>query len=281
MASSFSDLLRYEKMADGENDDTWGQILNTQVELLEDAIAGRATITGLGATDRTLTTANGATDEARMVVLDLTGALTANIAIIVPTSTKFYIVENSTTNAFTVTVRTSAGTGIVVEQNRALLLYCDGTNVLEVNAEPPGDVARATAATLADDSTLFGALAVTAFARLAVGSSFTAGQAVTSVSLTDGANIATDAALGNYFRVTLAGNRTLDNPTNLLDGQALVYKILQDATGSRTLAYGSIFRFPAGTAPVLTTTANATDLITCLYDSTDNELLCSFQLNES
>ena len=115
---------------------------------------------------------------------------------------------------------------------------------------------------------------------MAVSTSWTSGQAVTSVSLTDGATISTDAALGNYFRVTLAGNRTLANPTNMKDGQGLVFKILQDGTGSRTLAYGTKFKFPGGTAPVLTTAANSTDVITGVYDSTDDEILCSFQLDE-
>jgi hypothetical protein len=90
------------------------------------------------------------------------------------------------------------------------------------------------------------------------------------VSLTDGANIATDLALGNNFSVTLAGNRTLDNPTNLVAGQSGVIKITQDGTGSRTLAYGSYWDFAGGTAPTLTTTANAVDILAYYVDSSTN-----------
>jgi len=64
--------------------------------------------------------------------------------------------------------------------------------------------------------------------------------------------------------VTLGGNRTLANPTNLTAGQHGVIVITQDGTGSRTLAYGSNFKFPAGSAPTLTTTANAVDVL-CYY----------------
>lgn len=89
-------------------------------------------------------------------------------------------------------------------------------------------------------------------------------------ALTDGANIATDAAAGDVFTVTLAGNRTLDNPTNLQAGQKLTFIVTQDATGSRTLAYGNAFKFPGSVEPVLSTSANAVDLIQFLVEDSSN-----------
>lgn len=109
-------------------------------------------------------------------------------------------------------------------------------------------------------------------ARLNVAQAWTKAQYVTPVALTDAANIATDASLGNVFRVVLAGNRTLDNPTNLGNGQTLVWHIKQDATGSRTLAFGSKFDFKG--SAVLSTTANAIDVISGTYNSTDDKILC-------
>jgi hypothetical protein len=94
------------------------------------------------------------------------------------------------------------------------------------------------------------------------------------VVLTDGANIAIDAALANNFRVTLGGNRTLDNPTNLIDGQVFNVRIIQDGTGSRTLAYGSLYKFPGGVVPTLSTAANAKDFLSCQYDATGGTLFC-------
>jgi hypothetical protein len=78
-------------------------------------------------------------------------------------------------------------------------------------------------------------------------------------ALTDGANIAPNFDDSNFFSVTLAGNRTLGNPSNLVAGQSGSIFITQDATGSRTLAYGSYWDFAGGTAPSLSTVANTVD----------------------
>ena len=79
------------------------------------------------------------------------------------------------------------------------------------------------------------------------------------VSLTDGANISVDFNAGQNFHLTLAGNRTLDNPTNCVPGQVGSIFIVQDGSGSRTLAYGTSWEFIGGTAPTLTTDAAAVD----------------------
>lgn len=85
--------------------------------------------------------------------------------------------------------------------------------------------------------------------------------AAAEVSLTDAASIAVDFSTGLNFGVTIADNRTLANPTNTKVGQAGFIRIAQDATGSRTLAFGTNYKFSEGTAPTMTTTANAEDLL--------------------
>jgi len=107
-------------------------------------------------------------------------------------------------------------------------------------------------------------------AKTDVAQSFTAAQRGTVVALTDGTTITADFALANNFSVTLAGNRTLANPTNLTVGQSGVIKVTQDGTGSRTLAYGSNWDFAAGTVPTLTTTANAVDILAYYVDGASN-----------
>jgi len=92
--------------------------------------------------------------------------------------------------------------------------------------------------------------------------------------LTDGATINVPARLSDSFRVTLGGNRTLANPTGLYDGQVFNVRIIQDGTGSRTLAYGSKYKFPGG-APTLSTAAGAKDFLSCQYDTADDTLFCS------
>lgn len=96
------------------------------------------------------------------------------------------------------------------------------------------------------------------------------------VSLTDAATIATDASLGTVFTVTLGGNRTLGNPTNMVAGQLYRWIIVQDGTGTRTLAYGSAFTWPAGSVPTVTATAAAISVINALYDG--SKLRASAQL---
>lgn len=92
------------------------------------------------------------------------------------------------------------------------------------------------------------------------------------VTLTDASTIAVNAALSGNFRVTLAANRTLGNPTNLVSGMVFNIRIKQDATGGRTLSYGSKYKFPGGTAPLLSTAANAIDFMSCQYDGTDDTI---------
>lgn len=104
------------------------------------------------------------------------------------------------------------------------------------------------------------------------------GQAVSPFALTDGASIAVDATQSNSFTVTLAGNRALANPTGIIAGQFLEFSFLQDATGSRTLSYGTNFKFPGGTAPVLTTAANAEDDMSC-WARTTVILICQILSN--
>jgi hypothetical protein len=90
---------------------------------------------------------------------------------------------------------------------------------------------------------------------------FTSGQRGEITALSDGATITPDMNDSNNFSVTLGGNRTLANPSNIAVGQCGSIFIAQDGSGSRTLAFGSYYDFVDGTAPTLTTTASAVDRI--------------------
>ena len=86
-----------------------------------------------------------------------------------------------------------------------------------------------------------------------------------SQTLTDGATINWDVALGRVATVTLGGNRTMAKPTNLKVG-TYILRVYQDGSGSRTLTWNAAFKWTAQTAPVLTTTGNAMDVITFFSD---------------
>lgn len=111
-------------------------------------------------------------------------------------------------------------------------------------------------------------------AGIGINNTFTKAQRVTPSVLVDAVTIAVDASLSNTFTVTLAGNRTLGNPTNLVDGQNINVFVKQDAVGGRTLAYASKWKFPSGLAPTLTATANAVDCISGIYDATSDTIRC-------
>lgn len=85
-------------------------------------------------------------------------------------------------------------------------------------------------------------------------------------TLTDAASIAWPLDTAQVATVTLTDNRTLANPTNMKAGGTYQLIVRQDATGSRTLAYGSAYKWPSGTAPTLTTAASSIDLLTFLSD---------------
>jgi len=111
------------------------------------------------------------------------------------------------------------------------------------------------------------ATAGTDYAGISTAQSFTAGQRGSVSALTDGATITPNFNTANNFSLTLGGNRTLANPTNITAGQSGVIVITQDATGGRTLAFGSYWDFSGGTAPTLTTAANAVDVLVYYVNS--------------
>lgn len=92
---------------------------------------------------------------------------------------------------------------------------------------------------------------------------------IVPVTLADQATIATDASSSSHFRVTLAGNRTLGNPTSARDGQKILWEIIQDGTGGRTLALDTKFVLGSDIdSSTLTTTANKRDFLGVAYNST-------------
>jgi hypothetical protein len=90
----------------------------------------------------------------------------------------------------------------------------------------------------------------------------------TTQTLTDAPSIDWDVALGAMATVTLTDNRALANPTHLVNGASYILMVKQDGTGNRTLSFGSAYKFPGGTDPTLSGSANAVDIIAFLSDGT-------------
>jgi len=133
MPSTYTANLGLEKQADGENSSTWGQKVNTVFDLIEDAISDVGAISMTTDADKTLSSTDGAVDESRSAVLEVTStvSLTATRSVIVPTTDKVYVVKNGTSGSQSITVKTSAGTGVTIGNGEKRFIYCDGTNVVE------------------------------------------------------------------------------------------------------------------------------------------------------
>jgi hypothetical protein len=132
----------------------------------------------------------------------------------------------------------------------------------------------------AGTSAITTATAGTDYAGIDTAQTFTKGQRGEITTLTDGATVTPDMADSNNFTLTLGGNRTLANPSNLTAGQSGSIFLVQDGTGSRTLAYGSQYDFIGGTAPTLSTAANAVDRIDYVVRTTGS-IHCVFTANYS
>jgi len=131
MPTTYTPILQLALPATGELNGTWGTTVNDNItSMVEQAIAGLATVNTWTTASHTLTTANGTTSEARCAILECSGAPGAAATVICPTSTKLYVIKNSVTGGYAVTLKTSAGTGISVPNGSTALLYCDGTNVV-------------------------------------------------------------------------------------------------------------------------------------------------------
>jgi hypothetical protein len=133
MASTYSTDLKLELMATGENAGTWGTKTNTNLNLVQQAIAGYEAI-DVASADVTLVMSNASISNARNMILNFTGTLAATRTVTIPDSIeKFYILKDSTTHSGnTLTFKTVSGTGFTLDEGKIHAAYSDGTNVNEV-----------------------------------------------------------------------------------------------------------------------------------------------------
>lgn len=133
MASTYSTNLRLELIGTGDQQGTWGVTTNTNLgTLLEQAICGYESIAVSDVGDTTLTVSNGASDQSRNMILNLTGTLSAARNVICPSISKLYIVKNATTGGYAVTLKVSGQTGVSVPNGTTQIVYVDGTDVRSV-----------------------------------------------------------------------------------------------------------------------------------------------------
>jgi hypothetical protein len=256
--------------------------------------SGFATDAELAAVSATMATSIGTANTRITSVSDYAVALSATLATSIGTANTRITSVSDYAVALSATLATSIGTAntritsvsdfaVALSATLATSIGTANTRITSVS-----DFAVALSATMATSistrlplagGTLTGIVSGTDFYVSAVaigvdtllGKQLHIGTAAVAdiVSLTDGATISVDFNTGQNFAVQLGGNRTLDNPTNCVPGQTGSAFIIQDGTGSRTLSYGSSWKFPAGTAPTLSTAISAVDRIDYIaYTST-------------
>jgi hypothetical protein len=136
MVSSYTDNLRLTLQGTGDNPNTWGEILNTVITLVGEAIAGVEDVTITGSSDVTLTTTNGTPDQARNATLVLKGTLGANINLILPAVEKQYFIRGAWSGAYTVTAKISgSSTSLVINSGDKKVVYTDGVDIFEMVPE--------------------------------------------------------------------------------------------------------------------------------------------------
>ena len=142
MASSYSTDLKLELMVTGENAGTWGDKTNTNLNLVQQAIAGYQEISIAGGAQTTALVMTDATiSNARNAVIKFTGTITGNQIVTIPDSIeKVYTLINGTSGAHTVQFKTASGTGFTFSatEKNAVLVFSDGTNIVEISNQLAG-----------------------------------------------------------------------------------------------------------------------------------------------
>ena len=190
MASTYSSDLKLELMATGENAGTWGTKTNTNLELVQQAIAGFESISLSSGSTTALVMSNASISTARnMVIKFATITLSGATTVTIPDSIeKFYIFDcRLITNPTNLTIKTASGTGFTLDSSKIYAAYADGTNLNEVSLD-----------------TLGGTIATASIADDAVTSAKIANDAVVSAAIADNAVLTVNISNANVTTAKIA-----------------------------------------------------------------------------
>ena len=230
MASSYSSDLKLELMATGENAGTWGDKTNTNLNLIQQAVAGFEQVTLSSGGTLALVMSDGAASNARnMVIKFATASIAASTVCTIPDSIeKFYIFDaTGLTNPTNLTIKTASGSGFTLDQAKIYAAYSDGTNLNEVSLDTLGGTVAA--------ANISGTIATSQIADDAVTSAKIADDAVVTAAIADDAvtqaNIADDAVGADQLANTSvsAGSYTLSSIT--VDAQGRITSASSGSAG--------------------------------------------------
>jgi hypothetical protein len=123
-------------------------------------------------------------------------------------------------------------------------------------------ISGATITGVTGNFTTLNATSIPGYAVLSGAQTFSGGQRGLVSVVNYATGIALDLATNNNFEITLTGNTTLQNPSNVVSGQAGTVTIIQGSSGN-TMAFGASWQYPggSGSTPSLTATSGATDVL--------------------
>ena len=228
MSSTYTSRIKLELQADGENANTWGQRLNSNViQLVDDAVAAYTTIS-IGGASYTLTNNDGASDEARSAILEFTGVVSVSINVIIPSQSKFYLIRDKTTRQSDASyvLQTAGNAGVSPPVSARGIYFCDGTNIHTLNAAGLG------LGTVADYNVANTSIKGTADVNGAVDNSTTIVYDNASVTLAAGWTVHGTSVEASTHIVTRdsATNITVNTAQTLADDTALTFKNPVSAT---------------------------------------------------
>jgi hypothetical protein len=247
MVSSYSTDLKLELQVTGENAGTWGDITNTNLVILQQSVAGYSGISiagGAGNTDLTFT--NGLPSNGKNAVLELTGTITGNRTVTITTASgvtnKVYVIKNSTSGAFTVTVKIEGQTGVTFSatDKGAKILYLNGTDVVDSNiGKLSNDYAPTLAANLSTNSkniqvaSTYGIIDENSNEQIKFSTTASATNEITIANAAAGSSPVISATGGDTnVGLTLTPKGDLGRIT--LNGESKIFGVFENATISTT-----------------------------------------------
>jgi hypothetical protein len=269
MASTYTDRIGLEKQGDGENANTWGLRLNTNViDLVDEAVAGYETVNVSAATSVVLTDTDGVSNQARNLGLKFTGLLTADTTVTIPAQEKIYFIQNNTTGNYTLFLKPAGGTAVsVVDSGRSMIVATDGSTInslesVDLDVVATKDELAATSATL---QTRIEAVSLTMATSIATVSS-TLNTRITNVSaaITTRANAVSATARAGYTDASamtsgtvasgrLSGTYTINISGNATSATNATYAVT--ATNARNASYATSAGYAANAGNAATATA--------------------------
>jgi hypothetical protein len=235
MASSFSTDLKLELMVTGENSGTWGDKTNTNLNLLQQSIAGYQAI-ALTSTNTTLAMTDATISTARNAVIEFTGTIAANSTVYVASGIeKTYTIKNSTTGAFTLALNQVAGASVIwgATEKNIKGVYLDGTNANTIDLSTLGGTINSSAS-LADFVVGSNELDTSAVTSVKIASSAVTSTKIASFAVTSGA-LDTASVTSVKIASGAVGPTQLAN-TSVTAGSFTTANITVDAQGRITAA---------------------------------------------